>query len=233
MKICTIVRISQQGVSRPYVCLDESGALYWCKGNHTGLRAVISEWLCARIGRALRVPVPECHIMRMDRAYFQRWCDCNGGACPQIVTETNQYVFASRHVEDAKDVICAESDLRNVDARLLARIFLFDTFIRNTDRTSCNSNLLINGGVHVIDHNNAFDPVFDRTVFEREHALKPLVSAIIQRESKAFEREFREVVTEAFLNEIWSEMPGEWTDLGESVLPLDQIKDFLLGGTTA
>jgi len=230
VKIGTIVRISQQGVSRPYVCLDESGTLYWCKGNHTGMKAVISEWICARIGRVLRLPVPECHIMRMDRTYFKRWCECNGGSCPQIVTETNQYVFASRHVEDAKDVICAESDLRNVDVRLLARIFLFDAFIRNTDRTACNSNLLINGGVHVIDHNNAFDWAFDQVAFMREHALSPLVSEIVRRESAAFECECREVVTEQFLDEVWSEMPGEWTDVGESVLSLERIKDFLLGG---
>ena len=41
MQIRQIVRVSDQGVSRPYQCYDENGVLRWCKGNHTGLRSLI------------------------------------------------------------------------------------------------------------------------------------------------------------------------------------------------
>ena len=40
MQIRQIVRVSDQGVSRPYQCYDENGGLRWCKGNHTGLRSL-------------------------------------------------------------------------------------------------------------------------------------------------------------------------------------------------
>ena len=53
MRIRQIVRVSDQGVSRPYQCCDENGVLRWCKGNHTGLRSLIAEWVCARIAREL------------------------------------------------------------------------------------------------------------------------------------------------------------------------------------
>ena len=228
--ISAIVRVSQQGVSRPYVCRDGLGALYWCKGNHTGLRAVMSEWICARVARSLGLPVPECQIMKLDVSYFRSWCDCNVGDFPRLVTDANQYVFASKHVEDAKDVICAAADLHDADQRLLARIKMFDARIRNMDRTAVNSNLLVNGGVHVIDHNNAFDAAFDRETFDREHVLTPLVTAVDRQVSVEFERKFDEVVTEDFLDSVWSEMPAEWTDPGEVALPLAMVKEFLLGG---
>ena len=72
MNIRQILRVSDQGVSRPYQCYDEDGVLRWCKGNHTGLKSLMSEWICARVGTALRLPVPPCDILRsaeLDRLY--------------------------------------------------------------------------------------------------------------------------------------------------------------------
>ena len=222
--------MSDQGVSQPYLCYDENGVLRWCKGNHTGLRSLISEWVCARIARKLGLPVPACDILRLDPTLFRDWSVCQGGRVPQLVTESNPFVFASSNVEDSKDVIDIERDMHCDDPVLLVRICLFDELIRNTDRTDDNTNLLSNAGVHVIDHNNAFDPAFDRETFLREHALRRFRAEADPSVLTAFASQVRQVVTDDFLDEVWSEMPAEWTEAGCEVLSLDEMKGVLLGG---
>ena len=229
MQIRQIVRVSDQGVSRPYQCYDENGVLRWCKGNHTGLRSLIAEWVCARIARELGVPVPACDILRLDPATFREWARCRGERLPQLVTDANPFVFASANVEDSKDVIDIERDLHCDDPSLLARICLFDELIHNTDRTDDNTNLLSNAGVHVIDHNNAFDPAFDRETFLREHALRRFRAEADSPVADTFRVRVRQCVTEKFLDEIWSEMPAEWTEAGGEALPLETMKGVLLG----
>ena len=229
MNIRQIVRVSEQGVSQPYQCYDENGVLRWCKGNHTGLRSLMSEWVCARIARGLGLPVPACDILRLDPELFQDWVRCQSVRLPQLVTEANPFVFASTNVEDSKDVIDIERDLHCDDPGLLARICLFDELIRNGDRTDDNTNLLSNAGVHVIDHNNAFDPAFDREVFLREHALRRFRGAADPSVAVAFADQVRQVVTERFLDEVWSEMPTEWTEVGSETLSLETVKGILLG----
>ena len=228
MNVRQIVRVSDQGVSQPYQCYDERGVLRWCKGNHTGLRSLMSEWVCARIARELGLPVPACDILRLDPALFQAWVRCQGVRLPQLVTEANPFVFASTNVEDSKDVIDIEKDLRCDDPGLLTRICLFDELICNLDRTDDNTNLLSNAGVHVIDHNNAFDPAFDRETFLREHALRRFRTAADPSVAAAFAEQVRQVVTEGFLDEVWSEMPTEWTEIGSETLSLGTMEGVLL-----
>jgi len=230
MTVNSIVKVSLQGVSRPYVCLGDDGFAYWCKGHHTGFRALMLEWLCAGIAHAVGLPVPECHIAKLNFRIFTAWRDNAGESCPVIVTETNQYVFASRHVESAKDVIDVENDLRDADPNLLAKIYIFDRFIRNTDRTDVNSNLLVNGGIHVIDHNNALDTGFDEESFSQTHVLRDFHALMPQDDRRRFEQKIRATVTPEFLDAVWSEMPADWTDPGASVLSLDDVKDILLEG---
>lgn len=228
MQIRQIVRISDQGVSRPYQCYDDEGVLRWCKGNHTGIRSLLSEWICARVAQRLGLPVPACDILRLDPARFHAWAHCRGELVPQLVTDSNPYVFASANVSDSKDVIDIERDLRCDDPILLARIFLFDELVHNTDRTDDNTNLLSNVGVHMIDHNNAFDPAFDREAFLREHALRRVAAAGGGALAADFAAEVREVVTERFLDEVWAEMPVAWTEAGCEMLTLEDVKGVLL-----
>ena len=230
MVIRQILRVSDQGVSRPYQCVDERGVIRWCKGNHTGLRSLMCEWICGRIGRALGLPIPRCDILRLDVRMFDDWRMCKGADLPPLVTTANPYVFGSEHVADAKDVVDTDADLRLDDPLLLAKICLFDELVHNVDRTDYNTNLLSNAGVHVIDHNNAFDPSFDPDAFAREHVLRRFRAKAASEDVEAFRAEMRRVVTEAFLDEIWTEMPEEWTEPGGEALSLDRVKDILEEG---
>lgn len=228
MHVRQIVRVSDQGVSRPYQCFDENGTLRWCKGNHTGLRSLLSEWVCARVAQKLGIPVPPCDILRVNPVQFQAWARCQGERLPQLVTETNPFVFASTNVADSKDVIDIETDLRGDDRELLQRICLFDELVHNTDRTDDNTNLLSNAGVHVIDHNNAFDPAFDRETFLGEHVLRRYRLDGGQSIVEAFAMQVRQLITEGFIDEVWSEMPLEWTEAGGEALTSEIVKRVLL-----
>lgn len=189
----------------------------------------MSEWLCARIAHALSLPVPECFISKIEPEKFRAWRACQTGDCPSLVTDTNPYVFCSRHVDAAKDVITPELDLKGLDAGQLAKIFAFDLIIRNTDRTESNSNLLVNHGIHVIDHNNAFSRMFELQQFSKEHVLRNFCGRELPTDIDGFRNEFRSTITSSFLDNVWSEMPTAWTDVGEEVFSLEEVKNILLG----
>jgi hypothetical protein len=128
--IDSILKVSDQGVSRPFVCRDDDGGIRWCKGSHTGF----------------------------------------------------------------------------------------------------NSNLLVNGEVYIIDHNNAFYSNFSVSRFLSEHILREFRDALSVMEREDFRRSVVELANGAFLDEVWGEMPEEWTDAAEESLPLPRIKAILQEG---
>ena len=229
----SILKVSEQGVSRPFVCKGDDGAVRWCKGSHTGFRSLVSEWICANLAREVGLPVPEFGMFRLDRRDFCVWRNAQNTVVPDLVTETNQYVFGSLNVENCKDVFDFSADLAHIDRELLAKIYWFDKMIRNTDRTDFNSNLLVNGSVYVIDHNNAFDPSFDRDAFANEHILRHFRNAISIDEIHSFQAYIRTLVQSSFLECAWNEMPDEWAEVGQSVLSIDVIKRIIVEGCDA
>ena len=232
-QVKSILKVSEQGVSRPYLCTDEEDRVRWCKGSHTGFRSVISEWICACMARRLGLPIPDFAILSLDVAMFRQWRGYQSNPVPEIVTDFNSHVFASLDAEGCKDVVKPQFDLRHIDKTLLARIYLFDRLIHNTDRTDFNSNLLVNGRVYIIDHNNAFDPEFSVGEFAAGHILRAYRDAMSEGDKAAFLREAAELVDGAFLDEAWGEMPEEWIDVGNDVLPLSRIRDVLKEGCDA
>lgn len=229
-RIESILKVSEQGVSRPFLCLDETGGIRWCKGSHTGFRSLVSEWVCARLAREIGLPVPDFGIFRLDCGDFRLWRGMQDGDVPDLVTDANPFVFGSLNVENSKDVFDPRVDLGHVDLKVLARIYWFDRLIRNTDRTDFNSNLLVNGSVYVIDHNNAFDPAFDEGEFAGEHILRDCRDMISADDVEALKKRVRELVQGAFLDSVWDEMPTAWTDVGEAVLSLETIRRVIMEG---
>lgn len=63
------MKVSEQGVSRPYLCTDEEDRIRWCKGCHTGFRPGFSadEFESGHILRAYRDAMHED-----ERAEFSR-----------------------------------------------------------------------------------------------------------------------------------------------------------------
>ena len=111
------------------------------------MNQVKSIWICACIARRLGLPVPDFAILKLDVAMFRQWRGYQENPVTEIVTDFNQYVFTSLDAEGCKDVVDPKFDLLHIDKVLLAKVFLFDRLIGNTDRTDFNSNLLVNGHV--------------------------------------------------------------------------------------
>ena len=223
-KIDEVISVSNQGVSRPYICRDDGGGMRWCKGNHTGIRAVICEWICANIARALNLPVPDFAIFKLIYEDFNGWrCNYGKDNAPDLVTSANPYVFGSLNVDNVKDVYDPQLELRHIDANVLAKIYMFDRLIRNTDRTDVNSNLLVNGSVYIIDHNNAFDLEFNDDVFAKEHILRDYFRAATDEFKVKFLEQIEREITSELIFRKWSEMPDVWMEIGEEILPPETI----------
>lgn len=220
----SILKVSEQGISRPFLCRDELGGIRWCKGSHTGFRSLVSEWICARLALEIGLPIPDFRIFRLDCAEFGLWRKMQNAEIPDLVTEANQFVFGSLNVENCKDVLTPRTDLGHIAPKVLAAVYWFDRLIHNTDRTDYNSNLLVNGSIYIIDHNNAFDPAFSDAEFVGEHLLRDYRGAISPIEVSALKKRVGELARGEFLDQAWDEMPAVWADVCESVLPLATIR---------
>ena len=232
-RIESILKVSEQGISRPFLCRDDNGCVRWCKGSHTGLRSLVSEWFCARLASEMGLPIPAFEIFRLDRRDFCVWSRTQSTVVPELVTDSNQFVFGSLNVENSKDVFDPHIDLADTDKKVLAKIYWFDELIHNTDRTDYNSNLLVNGDAYIIDHNNAFDPGFDAGDFSAEHILRDYRDVISADEVRAFRTCAQGLVKGEFFERVWNEMPDAWADVGETVLPLASIRRVILEGCNA
>ena len=229
----SILKISEQGISRPFLCRDEFGGIRWCKGSHTGFRSLVSEWICARLARTIGLPIPAFDIFSLDCEEFRLWRKMQNADVPDLVTESNPFVFGSLNVENCKDVLDPRVDLGHVDPKALAAVYWFDRLIHNTDRTDYNSNLLVNGSIYIIDHNNAFDPTFEENEFDGEHLLRDYRDALSPREVSALRERVCGFASGASLDQAWDEMPSVWADIGESVLPLETIRRVIMGACDA
>lgn len=230
-QIISILRRSKQGVSQPFLCQDETGTNWWCKGQLSGTQSQRYEWICAHLARLLALPVPDFDIMEVPVALSDLWQRAHPEFNGQFVLPSNPYVFASRCVPACRDLSATSPFLDRGDRNLQARIFVFDRFIRNTDRTDGNSNVLVDivdeSAIHVIDHNGAFDPAFDETAFRTGHVFREAF-----RELPAEERS--QLVGDAFqslatfdLDSVWNEMPGPWIDEITTGLTADGIRGIL------
>ena len=208
MVIQEILRRLEQGVTRPFLCRGDDGALYVVKGR--GGRDTLTlcrEWLAGQLARKLKLPIPYFTIADVPPALVEN------SAVPEIEVLGSGAAFASRWVVDAEEL--AVSHLPRVQPDLKPRILFFDRWIQNGDRTLSeaggNPNLLWTPrtlALHVIDHNNAFDDQFDVETFRHGHVFRASSSLW----NDAFQAELSPLLTGALddLDSFWGELPESW-----------------------
>lgn len=231
IQIIEITKQANQGFSEPYLCRGENGLNYYVKGRQSGLTSRINEWICAHLGRAFGLPIPEFELAEITPDLLS-------------VTSTNlQSIglglgFASQEVP----LTCwLEVAIRSkVDDDLQRKILVFDWWIRNKDRSTSNTNLLWNSAqqkVTVIDHNLAFDPEFNADEFKSSHIFghywDTISSDLVTR---SFYQQQLEAALPAFDQAIAS-IPNEWNwiDLEQTIpatLDINQLRNQLLRCTT-
>jgi len=70
IQIIEIIRRSDQGVTRPFLCRAEDGAIYFVKGRHAGHRSLICELLGGLLTENLRLPIAPFQTTAKDYHFF-------------------------------------------------------------------------------------------------------------------------------------------------------------------
>ena len=219
-----VFRRAEQGVLRPFLCKGSDEVTYFVKGRGTGYRDLIAEYVCARLGAALGLPIPAFSIVEVPRELVAQ------SQMTGIQELGEGPAFGSARVEFAQEL--SSSTLVRIPKELQARVFLFDWWILNEDRhfteLGGNPNLLWNyevGELAVIDHNSAFDPGFRVECFRETHAFASRASGFDDRDFRAHETERLEGAL-AELETIFCELPKEWCE-GAPDFDIDAVAGIL------
>jgi hypothetical protein len=216
VEIVEILRRSEQGRTRPFLCRGDDGHTYFVKGRGAGLRSLIIEWLCGHLALAFGLPVAEFERVEVPAAL----------ADPLLFPEANELgaglAFGSRVFQHVQEVTVSHLDL--IDPATQRDVLLFDWWIHNQDRLLTglggNVNLLWDqpaSALVVIDHNLAFDPDFDAATFRQMHVFArqwPAVFGDLAEKSRYMER--LDQAMEGF-DRLCDNLPPEWWMVDDGV----------------
>lgn len=167
-----IVRRSDQGKTRPFICRGSDDHQYFVKGKDAGRRSQIAELISGQLAWAFGLEIASFAIVDVPEELIQ----------PLFMADIKDLgsglAFGSRalpHVQEL-NVAQLQSSMQadEISERTARDIFMFDWWIQNGDRTLTslggNPNLLWDCEARqlaVIDHNCAFDTEFSgKSVFE-------------------------------------------------------------------
>ena len=169
VEIVEILRRSEQGVTRPFICRGNDGEVYFVKGLDAGRRSQICEWVAGRLAVLMGLPVApfEQVLVPEELIDFNRGTPLDGlgvgpafGSLERQVTELT--ITAVEQVPDA----------------LQQDVLVVDWWVRNADRClgkyGGNPNLFWEPGERelvVIDHNQAFDFSAEKSDFFANHVF--------------------------------------------------------------
>lgn len=207
--IVEVIRRTEQGVTRPYVCRVETGDLYFVKGKSAGHSSLAREWIAGSLAKRMNLPIPDIAILTVPPELV-------GRDQPELLSGlgTGQ-VFGSKAVEGADEITIA--DIAQVPIDLKREIAVFDWWLFNGDRTLSenggNPNILWStpsGTLHVIDHNLAFDRSVTLSSLEHEHIFGAALTEVVEtmRLRQAFAERLHECLAD--WDGIWLEMPERW-----------------------
>lgn len=208
IQIVEVIRRSEQGITEPFICRGDDEHVYFVKGRGVGPRSLICEWIAGKLGLAIGLPIAPFSIVDVPEELLEL------GNGLDLTALGAGAAFGSMG-QDAMELNAAAIDY--VPDAVRRDVLAFDWWVRNGDRILTehggNPNLLWDPGVRelvVIDHNQAFDPDFDRKKFLDSHVFSqsgPSVFGDMVRRREYNER-FRSAL-EAW-DEIRDSLPEEW-----------------------
>ena len=176
IQVSEVIRRSDQGVTRPFICRDEEGRQLWVKGAAWSKSELVAEWICAQLALQWGLPLAEFDLafVEPDIVAFS--------VVPEIASLGVGCGFGSIHAHGAAELNF--SDISKIDIELRADLLLFDYWVQNEDRIlgegGGNPNLLLkveSFDLVVIDHNSAFDIEFNRNNFFENHVFSQSIEA--------------------------------------------------------
>lgn len=211
LSVQEIVEKIASGITEPYLCRLNDERLYALKGRQALARGLIAEIVCAQLGTRIGLPIPEFAVASVDIELISASGDDDfnyavGPGC----------AFASLWRDSTIPI--NRSWLQRIDRSTLARVYVFDHWIRNGDRTLTelggNPNLLIDlasDTLVVIDHNLAFSNTYDPSELQlhacRQAWLDEAADLVFKQECEA-----SMAASLADIPAIFTSLPAQWHD---------------------
>ncbi|MFZ6875942.1 HipA family kinase [Undibacterium sp. Di27W] len=209
VQIVEVLRRSEQGVTKPFICRGDDGHTYFVKGCGAGRKSLIAEYICGRLARRLGLPIADFEIVDVPEQLIK------AGLLPEINELGSGLAFGSRALPHIQEIHFTH--LTKIKPALAKDVLVFDWWIHNQDRTLSskggNPNLLWdqrNAKLVVIDHNVAFDKNFDRQAFSENHIFAQYFPAIQYDWVDCTEYQTRLQDAYAEFDRACSDIPHEW-----------------------
>lgn len=200
---------AHQGVTEPFICQGDDGAVYYVKGSGAGRRSQICEWVAAQLATAFGLPVADYALAEVPAELIELRVRSDIG---QLGAGT---VFASRQLPHVQELSVTTRNL--VPAELATDVLVFDWWLRNEDRhlteLGGNPNLLWDirsNELAVIDHNQAFDAGFDPARFLQSHVFSAYWNRVFSDHLERCRYAERMEAALSGLEDIRVNIPGSW-----------------------
>lgn len=152
-----------------FLCSDDKGdefevVVKFREAVSNGVLGLVSEAICARLGTALGLSVPESYLVdvRPQMGEF-----ISQPAYSQIVNASNGINFGSRMVRNGSASYPFPIKTPGSSPLWTKDVFAFDFLNQNFDRQENNHNLLFDGhNYYLIDHEQALGRIYRATVFQ-------------------------------------------------------------------
>jgi len=179
VQIVEILGRSSQGISEPFLCRSDTDVLYYVKGRNAGRPDIINELLVGQLAQKVGLPIAPFSVVELPEALIvaNSTLDADklgSGLC-----------FGSMYKERTSELKITEANNLDIDMRI--KLFFFDRWIRNGDRTLTehggNPNLLWDASkesIYVIDHNLAFDNSVSLDELLKTHVFASAMSNLAQ-----------------------------------------------------
>lgn len=206
VKALELKRLTNRGAMKPLLCRGDDGCHYILKPFSSGQTwPLVMEWICARLGRALALPIPNYRQIFVSEDLAEEW---NAFSERKIEPGIG---FGSQQVASAMEFEISLGE--SVPQDLRQRVLAFDWWIRNHDRSEKNPNLLWSAEtrqLHVIDHDQA-GHAEGAAVFWGTHLFKALAPSEAEWLPPALAADFATAASRLLPSPVLSELPSEWT----------------------
>ncbi|MDR0216162.1 MAG: hypothetical protein LBJ15_19505 [Comamonas sp.] len=199
-----IIRKADSGTQEPFICRASDNQTYYVKGGgKTNRSSLVNEFLCAELAQAIGLPQPKFDLLHVSE-------DLLSETSPPLAAIGHGVAFGS--LERRGCTLLGPPQISSVPLALQQKLFAFDWWILNGDRTDWNSNLLWDQGASsmaVIDHNLAFDTELDLPTFLDFHICREAWRSIDLASSAELQELFCQAMR-ATLAKACNNLPPEW-----------------------
>ncbi|MFX1682210.1 hypothetical protein PV762_23585 [Mitsuaria sp. CC2] len=174
IQLTEVIRVAEQGMTKPILCRAEDGRRYYVKGQQTDRASLWREWIAGYMALALGLPIAPFVLVQANEFVLRELSS-------ELRLLGSTPAFGSAERENAT---WYENSLSHqVDARVRQAVLVFDWWVKNGDRQVGNTNMLwetIPERLVIIDHNQAFDDEFDTVAFVENHVFASEWDALTQ-----------------------------------------------------